>query len=103
MKKWFWIGLLTASVLFVGICFKEAYLYRGYNSVGGEVFTVALPLLIARQMLAAVTSPFAPTAVTTWLIFPASTLMENLPSMFVTTPCEAPFTLTAAPMTGSPS
>ena len=49
MKKLnnFWFGvILTLSILFVMWCFDYADNFRGYNSTGGEVFMIALPLWI---------------------------------------------------------
>ena len=49
MKKtsgFFWFGVaLTLSILAVVYCFEYADATRGYNSTGGEVFTIALPLI----------------------------------------------------------
>ena len=49
MKKTndFWFGfVLTLSILFCVFCFEYADNFRGYNSIGGEVFMIALPLTI---------------------------------------------------------
>ena len=43
----FWFGFaLTLSILAVVWCFEYADGVRGYNSTGGEVFTIALPLYV---------------------------------------------------------
>ena len=45
----FWYGmLLMLSFCIVAMCFKEADAFRGYNSIGGELISLALPLLIIR-------------------------------------------------------
>jgi hypothetical protein len=42
-----WFGaLLTLSILFVVWAFTYAQDFRGSNAVGGEVFTIALPLTL---------------------------------------------------------
>ena len=42
-----WFGaLFTLSLLFVGWCFQNAALERGEAKIGGEVFTIALPLML---------------------------------------------------------
>ena len=49
MKKLniFWFGFaLTLSILAVKWCFEYADSVRGYNSTGGEVFMIALPLYV---------------------------------------------------------
>lgn len=49
MKKtsYFWFGVwLTASIALTIWCFEYADATRGYNSIGGEVFMIALPLMI---------------------------------------------------------
>ena len=47
MKKNFWFGvILTLSILAVIWCFDYADTVRSYNSIGGEVFMIALPLWI---------------------------------------------------------
>ena len=47
MKNKFWFGaFLTIAILLVVRCFEYADAVRGYNSTGGEVFTIALPLYI---------------------------------------------------------
>lgn len=55
MKKLndFWFGvLLVLSILFVVWCFQYANAERiAENKVGGEVFTIALPLLITKWKL----------------------------------------------------
>ena len=55
MKKLndFWFGvLLTLSIFVVAYSFKYADAQRMTNSeIGGEVFTIALPLLIAKWKL----------------------------------------------------
>ena len=52
MKKGFWFGvILTLSILAVVWCFEYADATRGYNSTGGEVFTIALPLYIVWKKL----------------------------------------------------
>ena len=48
----FWFGaILTLSILSVIWCFDYADNWRGYNSTGGEVFTIALPLYIVWKKL----------------------------------------------------
>jgi hypothetical protein len=48
----FWFGvLLVLSVLIVIWAFDYARDVRGYGAIGGEVFTIALPLLIVRWKL----------------------------------------------------
>ena len=43
----FWFGVvLTFSILSVVWCFEYADTFRGYNSTGTEVFTIALPLTL---------------------------------------------------------
>ena len=43
----FWFGIiLTLSILAVIWCFDYADNWRGYNSTGGEVFTIARPLTL---------------------------------------------------------
>ena len=37
---------LTLAILAVVYCFEYADAVRGYNSIGGEVFTIALPLYV---------------------------------------------------------
>ena len=39
-------GLLVVSILLVVWCFEYADTFRGYNSTGTEVFTIALPLTL---------------------------------------------------------
>ena len=52
MKNKFLFGIvLTASILFVIWCFDYADATRGYNATGGEVFILALPLMIAFQKI----------------------------------------------------
>lgn len=54
MKKTggFWFGVaLTLSILFCIWCFEYADSFRGYNSTGGEVFMLALPLMIVQNKL----------------------------------------------------
>ena len=49
MKKLnnFWFGVsLTLSILAVVWCFDYADSLRGYNSMGSEVFMIALPLTL---------------------------------------------------------
>ena len=49
MKKLnnFWFGvILILSILVVMWCFDYADNFRGYNSTGGEVFMIALPLYV---------------------------------------------------------
>ena len=47
MKKGFWFGVvLTFSIIATIWCFEYADTVRGYNSTGGEVFLIALPLWI---------------------------------------------------------
>ena len=49
MKKLdnFWFGIiLILSISAVIWCFSYADNCRGYNSIGGEVFTIALPILV---------------------------------------------------------
>ena len=47
MKKGFWFGVaLTLSILAVVWCFEYADATRGYDAIGGEVFTLALPLIL---------------------------------------------------------
>lgn len=42
-----WFGvILTLSILAVIWCFNYADNFRGYNSTGGEVFMIALPLTL---------------------------------------------------------
>ena len=38
--------ILTFSILFVGMCFVYANRMRDIPSMGGEVFTIALPLYV---------------------------------------------------------
>lgn len=48
----FWFGvILTLSILAVIWCFDYADNWRGYNSTGGEVFMIALPLYIVWKKL----------------------------------------------------
>lgn len=43
----FWFGVVLAlTLIFVVWCFECADATRGYNATGGEVFTIALPLII---------------------------------------------------------
>ena len=42
---------LIFAIFFVAFCFKYADNVRGYNATGGEVFTIALPLLILKWRL----------------------------------------------------
>lgn len=43
----FWFGaILTLSIFMVIWCFDYADNFRGYNSTGGEVFMIALPLTL---------------------------------------------------------
>lgn len=54
MKKTggFWFGVaLILSILFCIWCFEYADNFRGYNSTGGEVFMLALPLMIVQNKL----------------------------------------------------
>ena len=46
--------LLLGSVLVVGFCFRIAVLQRGDAPLGGEVFSIALPLLIWKLKMWAV-------------------------------------------------
>lgn len=49
MKKlrdfWF-LSLIVASFAVVAVSFHAADIQRGYDSFGGEVFTLSLPILI---------------------------------------------------------
>lgn len=57
MKKLndFWFGFLLAlSIVAVVWCFEYADSFRGYNSTGGEVFMMALPMLITQWKLKSV-------------------------------------------------
>ena len=43
----FWFGaILTLSIFMVIWCFEYADSFRSYNSTGGEVFMIALPLTL---------------------------------------------------------
>ena len=43
----FWFGLLLGvSVMLIPLSFLYADLERGYNATGGEVFMIALPILV---------------------------------------------------------
>ena len=43
----FWFGaILTLSIFMVIWCFDYADSFRSYNSTGGEVFMIALPLTL---------------------------------------------------------
>lgn len=54
MKKGFLFGvILTLSILAVVWCFEYADATRGYNAIGGEVFTIALPLWIVWKKISA--------------------------------------------------
>ena len=43
--------LLTVSIFLVIFAFELADLTRGYCATGGEVFTIALPLVLVWEML----------------------------------------------------
>ena len=54
MKKsvYFVFGSLFTISMFLTIwAFEVADLWRGYNGLGGEVFTVALPLILVWKMV----------------------------------------------------
>ena len=54
MKKLnnFWFGvILILSILVVMWCFDYADNFRGYNSTGGEVFTIALVIWIVERKI----------------------------------------------------
>ena len=52
MKNSFWFGVvLTASILVVVWSFRCADILRGYDAIGGEVFTIALPVFIVWNKL----------------------------------------------------
>ena len=54
MNKDFWFGFaLTLAILFVVLCFEYADGFRGFNSSGSEVFTIALPLWIVWKKMSA--------------------------------------------------
>jgi hypothetical protein len=47
LKNNFWLGLLLGvSIMLIPLSFLYADLQRGYNGTGGELFTIALPLLV---------------------------------------------------------
>ena len=50
-KDFIFGAILTFSVLFVGMCFVYANRMRDIPSMGGEVFTIALPLWIVWKKL----------------------------------------------------
>lgn len=43
--------ILFFSILFVALCFKYANSVRGTNTMGSEIFTITLPLLIVANKL----------------------------------------------------
>ena len=48
----FWFGfLLAVSIMAIPMAFVYADAARGYNSIGGEVFMIALPYLIFKWRL----------------------------------------------------
>lgn len=50
-----WFGFILAlAMLWVGRSFATAYASRGYLAIGGEVFTIALPMLIVHLKLRSV-------------------------------------------------
>ena len=52
MRKNFWFGVfLTLSILLVVWVFDYAESFRGCESIGGEVFMIALPLWIVHCKL----------------------------------------------------
>jgi hypothetical protein len=45
----FWFAVfLTASIFIIAAAFNLGDLERGYDALGGEVFTLALPFLVIR-------------------------------------------------------
>ena len=48
----FWCGFLLAfSIMLIPLSFAYGDLERGYDALGGEVFTIALPYLIIKWRL----------------------------------------------------
>ena len=43
--------VLTLSILAVIMCFEYADSIRGYNATGGEVFMIALPLMLVHSKI----------------------------------------------------
>lgn len=48
----FWVSLILSLVAVV-VCFRTADSVRGYNAIGGEVFMLALPLMIVKEKVSA--------------------------------------------------
>ena len=45
----FWFGVLFAfSIVLIAVTFALGDFERGYDALGGEVFTLALPLLVIK-------------------------------------------------------
>lgn len=56
MKKisgFLFVASLILSILFVFWCFNYADSVRGYNALGGEIFTIMLPLWIVTNKISA--------------------------------------------------
>lgn len=51
LKSFLFVSSLMLSILLVVWCFNYADSVRGYNALGGEIFTIMLPLWIVTNKI----------------------------------------------------